>query len=413
MKNAWTGGQYSLFRIVLGAYLLVHFLQLAPWGAEVFSSAGVLPEASLSPLARLFPNIFTVWDAPVFVTCCLFAGAALAVLFAIGYADRFAAVALWYLWACLFGRNPLIANPALPYIGWILLAHALLPAAPYGSLAARGRVDPRGSWRMPPPIFAVAWILMALGYTYSGWTKLVSPSWIDGSAIARILQNPLARPGLFRNLLMSLPLPMLRAATWSALGLELSFGPLALWRRARPWIWLAMVVLHLKLLVLLDFTDLSLGMIMLHLFTFDPGWIRPEGPGAPETIFYDGGCGLCHRAVRFILAEDFAGDRFRFSPLGGETFAAAVPGPARRALPDSLVVHTTDGRLLTRSAGVRHIMRGLGGVWRVAAIVSGIVPRAVLDGLYDLIARIRSRLFTAPKEACPILPSDLRRRFLP
>ena len=311
------------------------------------------------------------------------------------------------------GRNPLIENPALPYIGWILLAHALLPGAPYGSLAARGRVDPRGSWRMPPPIFGAAWVLMAIGYTYSGWTKLVSPSWIDGSAIAHVLQNPLARPGLLRHVLMSLPPPVLGAATWSALGLELAFAPLALWRRARPWIWVAMVGLHLSLLTLLDFTDLSLGMIMVHLFTFDPGWIRPEGRGAPETIYYDGGCGLCHRAVRFILAEDLAGDRFRFSPLGGATFAAAVPEPHRRTLPDSLVVHTADGRFLTRAEGVQHIMRGLGGVWRAAAIASRVVPRVVLDALYDFVARIRSRVFTAPREACPILPADLRRRFLP
>jgi predicted DCC family thiol-disulfide oxidoreductase YuxK len=152
---------------------------------------------------------------------------------------------------------------------------------------------------------------------------------------------------------------------------------------------------------------------MLHLFTFDPGWIRPAGRGVPETVFYDGGCGLCHRAVRFILAEDLAGDRFRFSPLGGETFAAAVPEAQRRAIPDSLVVHTADGRLLTRSDGVRHIMRRLGGVWRLAAIASAALPGALLDRLYDFVARVRSRLFAAPKEACPILPADLRTRFLP
>ena len=154
-------------------------------------------------------------------------------------------------------------------------------------------------------------------------------------------------------------------------------------------------------------------MIMLHLFTFDPGWIRPAGRGVTETVFYDGGCGLCHRAVRFILAEDLAGDRFRFSPLGGETFAAAVPERERRTIPDSLVVQAADGRLLTRSEGVRHIMGGLGGLWRLAAIASAAVPGAVLNRLYDFIARIRSRIFSAPKDVCPILPAELRARFLP
>ena len=27
-------------------------------------------------------------------------------------------------------------------------------------------------------------------------------------------------------------------------------------------------------------------------------------PPAPERIFYDGSCGLCHRGVRFVVARD-------------------------------------------------------------------------------------------------------------
>ena len=42
------------------------------------------------------------------------------------------------------------------------------------------------------------------------------------------------------------------------------------------------------------------------------------------TIFYDGDCGLCHRAVRVVLAADPEGRAFRFAPLGGETFRALM-----------------------------------------------------------------------------------------
>jgi hypothetical protein len=41
----------------------------------------------------------------------------------------------------------------------------------------------------------------------------------------------------------------------------------------RPWIWTAMLGLHVTLLLLINFADLSAGMIVLHLFTFDPAWI--------------------------------------------------------------------------------------------------------------------------------------------
>ena len=56
MKNAWSGGQYGLLRFALGAYLSVHFAALLPWGAEVFSNRGVLPDAAASPLAGSSPT---------------------------------------------------------------------------------------------------------------------------------------------------------------------------------------------------------------------------------------------------------------------------------------------------------------------------------------------------------------------
>jgi vitamin K-dependent gamma-carboxylase-like protein len=274
MKNGWTGGQYSIYRGLFGTYLLVHYIRLVPWGQELFSSAGLLPSPSLSPLARLFPNVLTISDSPFFVQLLLILAACLALLFAIGLWDRTAAVLLWYLGACLLGRNPLIANPALPYVGLLLLAHAFLPENPFGSLSSRLRKATTDDWRMPPSIYMVVWILMSVGYTYSGLMKIASPSWIDGSALARILSNPLARPGLFRNLVLALPPGFLKCATWAALAMEVTFAPIVLFRRLRLCIWTAMLSLHLGLFLLISFPDLTAGMVFLHLFTLDPAWFR-------------------------------------------------------------------------------------------------------------------------------------------
>ena len=411
MSNGWTGGQYSLFRAIFGTYLFVHFVQLIPWGAGLFSDHSVLPQASASPLTYLFPNILALWDAPAFVTALLVIAIGLSVLFAIGYYDRAAAAGLCYLWACLFGRDPLISNPSLLYVSWLLLVHAIVPPAPYGSWAARGRPDPDGSWRMPQPIYPAAWVLMALGYTYSGCTKLVSPSWLDGTALARVLENPLARPGLLREALLTMPTGVLHFASWGALGLELAFAPLALIARLRPWLWGLTLAMQLSLVVVRDFANLNFGMVMLHLFTFDPAWVRPRKAAGTELLFYDGHCGLCHRAVRFVLAEDRAGDTFRFAPLESEAFRATVREPDRAALPDSLIVLTANSILLTRSAAVLHILRRLGGMWRLLAGVASVVPAVARDGLYDGIARIRHFLFRTPAQSCPLVPANLRGRF--
>ena len=238
---------------------------------------------------------------------------------------------------------------------------------------------------------------MAVGYSYSGYTKLVSPSWINGTAITRVLASPLARENLFNRVLIGLPESVLRFTTWGALALELSFAPLALFKRTRPYVWGLMLGMHIGLIALIDFADLSIGMVMLHLFTFDPAWVRPRTAEAAETIFYDGGCGLCHRAVRFVLAEDRAGNSFRFSPLNSQKFVAIVTADNIAGLPDSIVVHTAADALLIKSNALIYVGKRLGGIWRLLAGCAETLPGSWRDKLYDVVARIRHRLFRAPK----------------
>ena len=411
MKNSWTGGQYSFFRVVFGLYLLIHFCQLIPYGEELFSNLGVIADASVSPLIKIFPNIFGVWDTPFVVTIVLLMACIACLFFIIGFYDKAAAFILWYVWACLFGRNPLISNPSLPYVGWILLAHCFIPSAPYGSWKARGRTAPAGDWAMPETIYLSAWILLALGYSYSGYTKLVSPSWVDGTAMERIFNNPLARIGLIHDLVLKLPHAIFRLATWCALSLELSFAPLVLIPRLRPFLWLAMTLMHLSLMVFINFADLSLGMVMIHLFTFNPEWVKPVRLGSKDLLFYDGSCGLCHRAVRFVLAEDHLDRSFHFSPLQSEVFLKRVPEKERESLPDSLVILTERKEVLTRSSAVIYILKKLGGIWRVFGFLMSIIPKWFREKGYDFIAEIRYGTFGKQKDACPLMPKNLRDRF--
>jgi predicted DCC family thiol-disulfide oxidoreductase YuxK len=428
VSHGWTGGQYSVFRALFGAYLFVHFAALLPFGAEVFSNAGMLPHADASPLYPLFPSVLFVADGPAVVVGLLAVAALASLAFALGFRDRSAALLLWYVWACLFTRNPLISNPGLPFVGWLLLAHACLPPRPFGAWDARGRLDPDAGWTSPAAVYTAAWVVMAVGYSYSGLTKLASPSWLDGSALAQVLGNPLARPTFLRETLLALPAPVIAAATWGALAAEILFAPLALFSRIRPWVWLALLSMHLGLMTLIDFADLSAGMVALHGFTFDPAWIRRRAPQGHTVVFYDGSCGLCHRTVRFLLAEDAAGERFRFAPLDGARFAAARAeevGALSDAgdmdadetdaddIPDSVLVKRPGEAMLTRAEGVLEIGHQLGGLWRILASVVGLVPLPLLNLGYDFVARVRHRLFARPDAACPVLPPSLRERFEP
>ena len=425
ITSSYTGGQYSLFRALFGTYLAIHFAHLIPWGAELFSHAGVFSDGGASPLFGIFPNLFLLNDSPAMVAGALVAGVLASVLFALGKFDRAAAVFLWLLWASLLGRNPLISNPGIPFVGWLLLAHALLPPAPFGSLSAAGRTDPKGSWSMPPAILTAAWIVLAVGYTYSGYTKLISPSWLDGSAFGYLLTNPLARDTPLRGLVLSMPEQLLQVATWSVLAIELLYAPLALIRQARKWIWLVMVLIHLGLFVLVDFADLTIGMLVMHLFVFDPAWI-PAKPGLrkspaagtraiedeqPDVLFYDGSCGLCHRTTRLLLAEDAGGEKFRFAPLDSVTYRETFDD--KEPLPDSVVLLRPNGQYFTRTSAVVRLFERLGGYWRLLALGLAIIPRPIRDAGYDAIARIRHRLFAKPTDACPLMPPEYGRRWLP
>lgn len=244
-------------RVTLGGYIALHFAALLPWAVETFSNRGMLPDGSLSPL----PNLLSLIDSPIVVLAVVGLGAASGLALATGTRDRVAAGLALFISACLFGRNPLIANPAMPYVGLLLFAWA----------ASESRTDHR-AWS--PAVLRALWIAMAVGYSYSGITKLAAPSWVDGDAFDYVLSNPLARDTYVRDVLLSLPAWTLKALTWGTLALEIAFAPVALSRRARPWLWAAMLGMHVGLLVLIDFADLTLGMVVLHVCTFDPSWVR-------------------------------------------------------------------------------------------------------------------------------------------
>ena len=410
MNNHWTGGQYSIFRALLGAYLFVHFAQLVAWGRELFSNEGMIDDAAHSPIFGLIPSVLSISDSPATAAGMLFVGTVASLFFALGKHDKLAALVMWYLLACLLGRNPLIANPALPYLGWMLLAHLFVPAAPWGALAAKERLDPAGDWHMPRAIYFSAWVVLALSYSYSGYTKLLSPSWASGDTVWYVLQNPLARDYFVRDIMLWLGQDVVRVITWTILWVEVLFAPLVLFRRLRPVLWGIMLAVQIGFLFLLNFADLTTPMLLFHLLTFDPAWIKPTVAHGRETLYYDGNCGFCHRVVRFALAEDRAA-HFRFAPLQGESFKNAVSSELRATLPDTFVILDDQGRALTKSDAVVHLAGRLGGLWRVLGLMFLLVPRTLRNLAYDCVGRIRHSLFARPDAMCPLVPESMRIRF--
>ncbi len=125
-------------------------------------------------------------------------------------------------------------------------------------------------------------------------------------------------------------------------------------------------------------------------------------------MLYDGECGLCSAAVQFLLEQDRDGT-LRFAALGSPAaLAAAAPLGGAPADIDSIVV-ITGGRLLVRSDAALALAPHLRAPWPRLGRIAALVPRALRDVTYDLIARNRRRF---PARACLVPTPEQRRRFL-
>lgn len=109
-------------------------------------------------------------------------------------------------------------------------------------------------------------------------------------------------------------------------------------------------------------------------------------------VLYDGGCGLCHASVRFILKHERE-PRFCFAALDGETARALRTRLPGRIPEDSSTVVVVDGdEVLLRSRAFFRIGQNLRFPWRLLAGFR-VLPAFLTDLPYRLVARLRQRLW--------------------
>ena len=133
----------------------------------------------------------------------------------------------------------------------------------------------------------------------------------------------------------------------------------------------------------------------------------------PRLVLFDGVCGFCDAAVRWLVAHD-PGGRFHLAPLQGASAAALR---ARHGdFPDegeTLVYVEQQGgseRVHLRSDAVLRIFAELPGPWRWLASLR-VLPRALRDTLYAAFAGIRYRVF-GKLDSCRVPSPQERARFL-
>ncbi|WP_425230718.1 thiol-disulfide oxidoreductase DCC family protein [Sphingomonas sp.] len=133
----------------------------------------------------------------------------------------------------------------------------------------------------------------------------------------------------------------------------------------------------------------------------------PAFDDSDALYVFDGECVLCSRGAAWLMRHDPAG-RIRFTSARG-TLGQALYGHYGLPLDETYLL-LDRGRLYTRTDGFLQVARLFGGWWR-AGLAGSVVPRAVRDAAYAVLARNRLRWF-GRSDHCALLTPDQRARLV-
>jgi predicted DCC family thiol-disulfide oxidoreductase YuxK len=136
------------------------------------------------------------------------------------------------------------------------------------------------------------------------------------------------------------------------------------------------------------------------------------GTGAvtDDVILFDGVCAYCEGAVRVILDNERE-PHFKFAPLQSPAGQRLLKEHGLSADWITSYVLISGGKAYVKSAATFRITPWLRFPWRAFGVFR-IVPRAINDFFYDIIARNRYKWF-GKHETCRLLTPELASRFLP
>ena len=145
-----------------------------------------------------------------------------------------------------------------------------------------------------------------------------------------------------------------------------------------------------------------------------PAAAPPPPPAVPAVtgpvVLYDGTCGLCDRAVTFILKHDSAG-RFRFAPLDSDVARDLMRQHGLDPATTDSVVCIEGGRASTKSTAALRVATLLDDPWPLAGLAAW-VPLELRDAAYDFVARHRKQVFGTVQRGCRVMTPEERTRFL-
>jgi vitamin K-dependent gamma-carboxylase-like protein len=230
-------------RIAFGAVLLVWTLTLAPDLRAFYTASGVVPSQPGGSWTWGVLGVSSSMPVVVAVFAALVIGS-VGVL--IGYRTRLSLLLVFVALMSFERRDPYVFNTG----DWVLRMLAFyLMLSPAGAALSvdRWRRHRDRFWEAPlraPWVVRLIQLQLSAGYLFAVWAKVQGTTWNDGTAVYYALHigdfarfhvpHAIAASALLSNVF-----------TYGALATEISMAFLVWNRRARPWVLLAGVAMHL------------------------------------------------------------------------------------------------------------------------------------------------------------------------
>lgn len=122
-----------------------------------------------------------------------------------------------------------------------------------------------------------------------------------------------------------------------------------------------------------------------------------------RAVVFDGYCHVCSLGVRIMLKHRIE-PPFEHISMQSERGRVLLEVHGIAADDPTTFLVLDGDRALTQSDGAIHVMREIGGFWRVVAL-SRVLPKSWRDRVYDLLARNRYKWF-GRRETCYLPPTE-------
>lgn len=128
-----------------------------------------------------------------------------------------------------------------------------------------------------------------------------------------------------------------------------------------------------------------------------------------HILLFDGVCNLCIGVVNFTIKRD-SKRKFKFAALQSESGQALLEQFNLSTIDLNSFIFIYDDRCFVKSSAVLHVLKELGGVWKLFYAFI-IIPAPIRDCLYAFVAKTRYKIF-GKRDTCMVPTAEIKKRFL-